>query len=497
MPVVFVILFIVAASLAISALFVSVFDVHIVTVSQFDAPLRRSSSSLHVDAAARLKLRIQRRRRAQREGTRQLLHVDDDDGEEILDEAEFIVAKAYAETYGRMTQCNTDVVGKDCIANVVEEMDRVRRRLLQNENVTFAAAVDEENNNDDNDGAGQRTSDPATYSHYIVPPDHPYPWWFATLLRDMPTNGVFGPWHELTNANLAAATMNTDDTTPPPNGGIGGLKFCSIGKNGCTEWRGIFKALNAPEYCNHSNDTEWKNSGRSNRYCKESKLHTNVKLDDDTIDSMPRTVFLRDPLERLLSGYLDKCVKPNIRKSQGHCEPNVVFGMDHLQLKTKSPATDNKGHSISDMTLVVNELEREMFATYVDLMPLKWNVHFVPQAFTCDLYRTIDTYDFVGIMGKTFMSELNRMATRYGGILPNVLDDAFHYRTKLANETLLATTTTNVGADNAHGTKAPSKVYRYYSPRSIRRALEYLSIDYVMLGFDVPDWAKEILRNDK
>jgi hypothetical protein len=168
--------------------------------------------------------------------------------------------------------------------------------------------------------------------------------------------------------------------------------------------------------------------------------------------------------------------------------------MDHLQVKKIPVATDNKGRPIPDMTLIVNELEREMFATYVDLLPLTWNVHFVPQAFTCDLYRTIDTYDFVGIMGTTFMSELDRMATRYGGLLPYVLEDTFHYRTKLANETILATA--NVGADNAHGTKAPSKVYQYYSPQSVRRALEYLSIDYVMLGFAVPEWAKEILRND-
>jgi hypothetical protein len=489
LPVVFVILFIVAALLAISALFVSVFDVHVVNISQFDALQIRSSSSssLNIDTAVQMKQRRQSRRRMQREGRRQLLLVDDNDGEEILDEAEFIIAKAYAETYGRMTQCNTDVVGKDCIANIAEEMDRARRRQLQN--VTFAAIHDESDN--DNDEDGQRRSDPATYSRYIVPPDHPYPWWFTTLLRDMPTNGVFGPWHELTTANLAANTVNTDDITTSTSTP---LKFCSIGKNGCTEWRGIFKALNAREYCNHSNDMEWKNNGRSKSYCKESKINTNVKLDNDDSNSVPRTVFLLDPLERLLSGYLDKCVKPNIRKSQGHCEPNVVFGMDHLQVKKKPVATDNKGRPIPDMTLIVNELESEMFATYVDLLPLTWNVHFVPQAFTCDLYRTIDTYDFVGIMGKTFMSELDRMATRYGGLLPNVLEDAFHYQTKLANETLLATT--NVGADNAHGTKAPSKVYQYYSPQSVRRALEYLSIDYVMLGFAVPEWAKEILRND-
>jgi hypothetical protein len=97
----------------------------------------------------------------QREGRRQLLHIDDyikiDDGKDMLDEAEFIIAKAFAKTYGRMSQCNTDVVGKDCIANIVEEMDRVRQQRLQI--LTFAAVDD--NNDDDNDEDGQRRSNPA------------------------------------------------------------------------------------------------------------------------------------------------------------------------------------------------------------------------------------------------------------------------------------------------------------------------------------------------
>ena len=183
MPVVFVILFIAAALLAISALFVSVVDVHVVNVhvSQSDAPQIRSSSSSSskIDTAARMKQRRQRRRRMQREGRRQLLLVDDNGDEDILDEEEFIIAKAFAETYGRMAQCNTDVVGKDCIANIVEEMDRVRRRQLQN--LTFAAVHDESDN--DNDEDGHRRSDPSTYSRYIVPPDHPYPWWFTTCFE--------------------------------------------------------------------------------------------------------------------------------------------------------------------------------------------------------------------------------------------------------------------------------------------------------------------------
>mmetsp|Transcript_43297 Transcript_43297/g.73855 ORF Transcript_43297/g.73855 Transcript_43297/m.73855 type:complete len:144 (+) Transcript_43297:2-433(+) len=135
-----------------------------------------------------------------------------------------------------------------------------------------------------------------------------------------------------------------------------------------------------------------------------------------------------------------------------------------------------------------------MFATYVDLLPLQWNVHFVPQALFCDLYRTIQDYDFVGYMGKDFMYELERMVTRYGGLLPTALEEYFRYQSKLANES--GAVVENVGSDKQHGTKAPAKVAQFYSARALRRALEYLSIDYVALGLDVPEWAREMLRND-
>jgi len=104
-------------------------------------------------------------------------------------------------------------------------------------------------------------------------------------------------------------------------------------------------------------------------------------------------------------------------------------------------------------------------------------------------------------MGKSFMSELGRMADRYGGMLPDVLDDIFSYRSSLNlqhNETSSAVANgDNVGSEKAHGTKAPAKVARYYSAGTVRRALEYLSIDYVALGLEVPEWAREMLRNDE
>eukprot|EP00571_Detonula_confervacea_P000983 CAMPEP_0172330648 /NCGR_PEP_ID=MMETSP1058-20130122/61513_1 /TAXON_ID=83371 /ORGANISM="Detonula confervacea, Strain CCMP 353" /LENGTH=273 /DNA_ID=CAMNT_0013047873 /DNA_START=497 /DNA_END=1318 /DNA_ORIENTATION=- len=260
-----------------------------------------------------------------------------------IDEAEFIIQKSYGETYARMPPCKEGMIEKECIALVV-------KHLHQNQNQNNATANHVKQN-----------------SHYFqVPSDHPYPWWFETLLRDIPTNGAYGSWHHF-------STLSTD----PP------LRFCAIGKNGSSEWRKIFLDLNTPEFCEKGDEKGEK--------CK-SKLNTATKLSDDPL-VIPRTVFIRDPLERLLSGYLDKCVKPGIRTSQGHCQPNIVFGVDFLERESsklqknqeaKQQRQEGKEESslMPDLTKVVQDMDKEMFAVYVDLLPLSWNVHFVPREFS-------------------------------------------------------------------------------------------------------------------
>jgi hypothetical protein len=39
-------------------------------------------------------------------------------------------------------------------------------------------------------------------------------------------------------------------------------------------------------------------------------------------------------------------------------------------------------------------------------------------------------------------------------------------------------------------------VARFYTPDALRRALEYVSIDYIMLDLEVPEWARQMLRKD-
>ena len=53
----------------------------------------------------------------------------------------------------------------------------------------------------------------------------------------------------------------------------------------------------------------------------------------------------------------------------------------------------------------------------------------------------------------------------------------------------------NIGISDADdGTQAPAKVKQFYTAQSVRRALEYMSVDYVLLGLDIPNWARQILR---
>ena len=158
------------------------------------------------------------------------------------------------------------------------------------------------------------------------------PWWFQTLLRDMSQNGAFGSWHHFST------------TTPP-------LNFCSIEKVGTTEWRGVFCKLNADD----CQPDPIKQCGR-----KQCAWQTTKDMPDDA----PWAVFLRDPLERLLSGFLDKCYSNITRKIENHCEPNVIFN-PAPRLK------DVVGKVYPSLVDQVIDNDKQYFAAYVDVLPLK------------------------------------------------------------------------------------------------------------------------------
>jgi len=271
-----------------------------------------------------------------------------------------------------------------------------------------------------------------------------FPWWFRTLLRDAATDtSLVADWHNLRFAN--------------PD-----VELCTIEKVATTQWRKLSCMMN-----------DGPDSTKVICFPKENEKQAlnpsgEVITSESDEKKLKKAVFLRDPLERYLSAYLDKCVNEHFRSTEHHCEPNVVFN---------SP--DN------GMTDGLKMDKRAMFEAYADAMPLKWNMHFVPLGLQSGgLYRTLPSYDFVGKMGKDFYQDVAEFGALHGTAMSESLETLFHFQNKL--------NTTNVGVE----TSAMLHVKEYYSPRTLRRVLQYLSIDYVTLQMPIPEWAREMLEEE-
>ncbi len=269
-----------------------------------------------------------------------------------------------------------------------------------------------------------------------TPYQRKWPWWFNTLLRDVAKkyNGLQGPWHVLQFSN--------------PD-----LRLCVYEKGGTK----AFKRLHCQHIHNYTDSIP-----DFNQCFQYQPKYKNLPESD-------KAVFLRDPLDRFLSGFIDKCI--NHRDVVDHCEPITVF---HNQ--STSPVTN----------LMVDK--RKFFEMYVDTMPLQWNMHFMPQSMNCGgLYRDIDQYKFVGSMGRGFYADLNRLIQLYPA-----LESGIEKTFKLSR--MIQSQTTN---ERGIETGAAGQVLDYYTPHTARRVLEYYAIDYMLLRLPIPEWAEDLLRQEE
>ena len=261
---------------------------------------------------------------------------EDDDDDDDDDEADVIVRRSYANSYAHLLPCKDD--GEEdakkspaAAGGIVSELWNpklwttcTKKNLLHFNNERPAVNVSA--SSPSSSAVNDRRNSTSTSSE---PPS--IPWWLQTLLRDTQKNGAHGFWHHFS-------------TTSPP------LHFCSIEKVATTEWRRTFCVANADDCI------------RDPKRCGKKKCawstHRVVPVD------APWAVFLRDPLERLLSGFLNKCVIARTRKVEKHCEPNIVF---NAQPNTK----DETGKQYPSLLEQLEGKDKQMFAAYVDVLPLK------------------------------------------------------------------------------------------------------------------------------
>jgi Sulfotransferase family len=269
--------------------------------------------------------------------------------------------------------------------------------------------------------------------------DESAPWWLQRLLND-PKHKFVRDYHK----------MIFDDPK---------LRVCKIERVGSNEWTQISSNYFAEQASLSGNSTDILKFGW--------KPET---------DDAPQAVFLRDPLDRFLSSYVEKCVKDG---KASNCE---LVSPDLLTIRSAFT-------------------ERQAFASFVQTFPLLWGVYFVPQALFCDgLFRTLNKYDYVINMQDNvgFMRDVFDLMRKYPGRLMDHLRQAFKinpkttdYRAEIRQQSKLKR------LDRSPvGKFPPDYLLRFYDADTVRQTLEYFAIDYVTLKLKIPDWAQDVLDRD-
>lgn len=80
-------------------------------------------------------------------------------------------------------------------------------------------------------------------------------------------------------------------------------------------------------------------------------------------------------------------------------------------------------------------------------------------------------------MGERFYHDLDEMGRQFG--LTKQLQFVFNYQNQTANQ----------GVEHS----APLHVLEYYTPTTVRKVLEYVAVDYVMLNMTLPKWARDMM----
>ncbi|CEF64132.1 Sulfotransferase family-containing protein [Strongyloides ratti] len=162
------------------------------------------------------------------------------------------------------------------------------------------------------------------------------------------------------------------------------INFCTITKNFSSMLRSILCFIKKPQYIKYQEDLT--KGSWTYKFCNDNNFSRRISrvannYTDGDVDKLMKTwkhvAFVRDPFERFVSGFVDKCViskEWKIEKNKCYgCRANVTCLLQRLyeKLKEKSSfSTKNKD------------------ITYDD-------IHFFPQSWHCEFNRHMNSYTII------------------------------------------------------------------------------------------------------
>jgi hypothetical protein len=246
------------------------------------------------------------------------------------------------------------------------------------------------------------------------------------------------------------------------------LLFFTVPKNSCTEWKRLFKRM-----LNHSDWSMYGNARVHNPNTNRLKYFGNYskqqQMEFMTSPEWTRAIFIRDPFQRLLSGYLDKALGDE-RYVQYHCCKSL------LNMKFRSEMARKQ-------CMVLNRLEQQKrwpapnkdfpFATFVTaFMAQCKDPHWEQQS----KRLKHDNWKFINFVG--YFENLEHDARCLLEKIGAWEEYGASGWGKDGNQSFFHRNTA------PHSTSAKDQHSTYYTPDVMQRAWQYLKPDYEMPIFE-------------
>ena len=334
------------------------------------------------------------------------------------------------------------------------------------------------------------------------------------------------------------------NATKHPRHKFKNLVFCPVPKVGCSSWKQVIKRIKgSPIYLA---DDYWSLHDPLENELDEDRIHklglsgANKLLFNENEQPF-HAIFVRDPITRALSAFLDKCVNAGWT-GKYWCEPTTV-----LHVATLKPF-----HAYSQFDLFIENIINKPIlrnnSEYQDLPHMQiWAIdfHWLPQNFMCDAYKFIDRYH---VYKAENISHRKQFLTDIGGeqLWKEVGSHGWITRGKRTEDVMVQL---HFGPDNNrqkkpipgpsyfkgvheyyhmiskdyrphkpiinlpghvnevnvslmetvtfHASKANDKLYKYYRSDILAKAIAYYEDDYVLFKQNIPNIVCDYLKYDE
>lgn len=281
--------------------------------------------------------------------------------------------------------------------------------------------------------------------------------------------------------------------------------FCFIPKNACTQFNQLVNALNdmrnvygdncgseCPNFRSSAIGIRWPGATEDVGWgYSVSELDAVAK--DPT---WTKAVFLRDPLERLVSAHRSKCEKqeclgrdcldPNFTRSVLELGSSDVYkNMHYVPQSTFCEGLDSSIQSYDYIGHVTKDYA-SMNGQVKEMMQLVLERN--PAAQMRNLQKPLASG---GPSGSTRQREVNSIIDQY--FKPPSSDSDWIEESSSSSDTPPSADDLfpkdSDGAPEVHATGTEDGGKDYYTPSTAKAALKYYSADYKLPGLSVPDWA--------